>query len=742
MGAADDVKVAEKAGGDVEKQNSSFVIDKDFEDVVMNIAPTKDDTSTPSLTFRVWVLGLLFACLLGAMNQLFTFRTTVFQVSSYVAVLLAYPLGVLMAATIPAVQVNLGPLGGFNLNPGPFSVKEHVLIGIFGSTGASGIYGTDNLVVQKVFYELDIGPFWSIVFLLASSTLGFGISGVSRRFLIRPAHMIWPSVLPSVALYGAFHSGKDQDVDSDGVVHMSRMKVFGIGAVGMALWHFIGPGFVSPLLQYFPILCWIAPASANIAQLVGSPMSGTGILAFTLDWTTVGSIAMSIPFWSAANQFASYLIFMWIITPLTISGNWFDQPLDMTNINTSRLMNKKGVTIGAAKLVDKSTNTIREDVYLANKPIYMSPFFAWSYFGSMATFMAAVSHTCVWYGKDIVARFRMARNEHEEDIHCKLIDAYPEVPDMWYYGFFAITTVLTILVCHFSGIEMAWYFTFLSIAVSIIGTIPIAVVLATSGVSLYMNVISEFIIGIILPGKPVVMMAFKTLGVTVSLQCLTLLSDLKLGHYMKIPPRHVFIVQMTAQIIAVFVCWGTMELWISKKEHVDWIKDNGKADGAGSTWGASNFNVFYNASLIWGAIGPIRFFFESIYSPIIIGGLVAGAVTPILFKLGDMYIGSRIIPWHLLQSPLLYTVGSPGANQAFVLSSFLVSLFFQKYMFSRHQKWWSRYNYVLATSFDVGAALLAIIITFALTDKEVTMPTWALNPAWVSEPCWFPEAEA
>ncbi|KNE69971.1 OPT superfamily oligopeptide transporters [Allomyces macrogynus ATCC 38327] len=282
-----------------------------------------------------WVLGLLFTCPLGAMNQLFTYRTTVIQVSSYVAVLLAYPLGVLMAATVPAVQINLGPLGGFNLNPGPFSVKEHVLIGIRYaiSTQPCNARLTDNLVVQKVFYELEIGLFWSIIFLLASSTLGFGISGVSRRFLIRPAHMIWPSVLPSVALYGAFHSGKDQDVDSDGVVHMSRMKVFGIGAVGMAIWHFIGPGFVSPLLQYFPILCWIAPASSNIAQLVGSPMSGT------------------------------------------VSGNWFDQPLGMTNISTLRLTNK-GVTIGSAKLVDKSTNTICKDIYLANKPVHVSPHLA------------------------------------------------------------------------------------------------------------------------------------------------------------------------------------------------------------------------------------------------------------------------------------------------------------------------------------------------------------------------------
>ncbi|KNE58040.1 OPT family small oligopeptide transporter [Allomyces macrogynus ATCC 38327] len=722
------------------RKESSFVIDSDFENVVSQLAPRTDDTTTPSLTFRVWVLGTLFCVLLGVMNQLFSFRTNSFGVSSYVAVLLAYPLGVLMARTIPAVDIKLGPLGSFNLNPGPFSVKEHVLIGIFGSTGASGIYGTDNLVVQKLWYELEIGPVWSILFLFASSTLGFGISGISRKFLIRPAHMIWPSVLPSVALYSTFHSSKNEDVDSNGVEHMSRMKVFGIGALGMAVFHLLGPGFVSPLLQYLPILCWIAPASATIAQQVGSPVYGTGVLSLTLDWTTIGSGSMSIPFWSAANQFVSYLIFMWLITPLNVKGNWFNQPKPSISINSSKLMNNVGKAIGAAKLVDKSTNTIRDDIYEANRPIYLSPFFAWSYFGSMATFMAAVSHTIVWYGKDIWARFRASQHDQEEDIHCQLIDKYPEVPDTWYYAFFAITTVLTIVVCHFSGIQMVWYWCILAIIVSVVGTVPIAVVLATSGVALYMNVISEFIIGIILPGKPVVMMAFKTLGVTVSLQCLTLLSDLKLGHYMKIAPRHVFIAQVFSQVLAVFVCWGTMEGWIASEEHVQWILDNGKAEGTGATWGATGFNIFYNASLIWGAIGPIRFFFESIYSPIIIGGLIAGAVTPIIFKIGDILVGSKVIPWHLFQSPLLYTVGSPGSNQGYVLTSFLISLFFQKYMFTKHQAWWKRYNYVLATSFDVGAALLAIIITFGINDQGVTMPAWALNPQWLidgDDPCWI-----
>jgi hypothetical protein len=75
-----------------------------------------------------------------------------FAVSQYVAVLLSYPLGKFMEACIPRYQFNLFGIK-VDTNPGPFSIKEHALIGIFGTTGAAGIYGTDNLVVQEVFYD-------------------------------------------------------------------------------------------------------------------------------------------------------------------------------------------------------------------------------------------------------------------------------------------------------------------------------------------------------------------------------------------------------------------------------------------------------------------------------------------------------------------------------------------------------------------------------------------------------------
>jgi hypothetical protein len=39
------------------------------------------------------------------------------------------------------------------LNPGPFTVKEHVLITIMASVGSGSAYATDIIAVQRVYYN-------------------------------------------------------------------------------------------------------------------------------------------------------------------------------------------------------------------------------------------------------------------------------------------------------------------------------------------------------------------------------------------------------------------------------------------------------------------------------------------------------------------------------------------------------------------------------------------------------------
>ncbi|KAI9183853.1 OPT super [Blastocladiella emersonii ATCC 22665] len=691
--------------GEAPTKKDSFVIDEDFTRIVNELAPTTDDIQLPSLTFRDWFLGTIFLILLGAVNTLMSFRTNAFGISSYFAVLLGYPLGKAMHAFLPSYRIDT--------NPGPFTVKEHVLITIFASTGAGGIYGIENIIVQKVFYKLDIGPLSSILFLLSTSVLGFGIANLCRRFLVRPAHMIWPSVLPSVALFSAFHaSGKDTaDNDESSPPRFSRLQVFGLSIGALAIWQLL-PGFAANMLQYIPLLCFVAPASATDLQKLGSPRWGVGILSLSLDWSVIGGSNMAIPWWTACNLFASYVIFSWIAVPLAWKNKWFNEPVTKLRLNTSALMDKNGKRVSYNKV----------------KPFYLSPLFAISYFGTMATFTSSISQMIVFHGKDIVRRFRSAKQDSDnDDIHCQLMDKYPETPEWWYSFCFVFTAIVATIVCHASGIDMPWGYTLLAMLVSIVGTIPIALVYALAGIGFGLNVVSEFVIGLLLPGKPVVMMAFKCLGVTVCSQCLTLLSDLKLGHYMKINPRHMFVAQLWSQVIAVFVVYFTTEYWINNPTHVEWILDNGESAGPGAPWGANGHNVYFNASIIWGAIGPLRFFFESVYSPIIVGGLVIGAVFPIILKLAQIFIGGRI-PWKLIHPVLLFTVGGPGSNQASILSGFIVSFIFQFWIYRYHTGWWKKYNYVIASGADVGAAITTLIIT-GLVDNGLTFPEWFLNAA-------------
>lgn len=63
------------------------------------------------------------------------------------------------------------------------------------------------------------------------------------------------------------------------------------------------------------------------------------------------------------------------------------------------------------------------------------------------------------------------------------------------------------------------------------------------------DIIAQFIIGYVLPGKPIANLLFKIYGRISTIHALSFLADLKLGHYMKIPPRCMYTAQVTQSII-------------------------------------------------------------------------------------------------------------------------------------------------------------------------------------------------
>jgi OPT family oligopeptide transporter len=114
-----------------------------------------------------------------------------------------------------------------------------------------------------------------------------------------------------------------------------------------------------------------------------------------------------------------------------------------------------------------------------------------------------------------------------------------------------------------------------------------------------LNVITELIIGFMLPGRPIAMMMFKTWGYITMAQALQFSSDMKLGHYMKIPPRAMFFAQVVATAIA-----GTAQLGVQA-----WMFTNIKGICADNQFFiCPSTTVFGTASIIWGVIGPQRQF--------------------------------------------------------------------------------------------------------------------------------------
>ena len=206
----------------------------------------------------------------------------------------------------------------------------------------------------------------------------------------------------------------------------------------------------------------------------------------------------------------------------------------------------------------------------------------------------------MWFRKDIARRFHNTL-EDEHDIHSRLMQYYPEVP-MWWYGTVGIIAfVFLCIAIKMVPTQLPIWAAVIGVLLSFTFIIPLSILQAISNLSTPVQVMYELIGGYIIPGQPIANMIFKAIGNTTVTQAINFAADLKLGHYMKIPPQIMFTIQLIATIIACI--WSTfVQQWM-----LDNVKDictPGQKQGficPGST-------IFATASVLFGAVGPQRLF--------------------------------------------------------------------------------------------------------------------------------------
>ena len=151
--------------------------------------------------------------------------------------------------------------------------------------------------------------------------------------------------------------------------------------------------------------------------------------------------------------------------------------------------------------------------------------------------------------------------------------------------------------------------------------LPVAIIMAITNQHSSLYLICQLICGYVFPGKPVANMVFVTYAYISSAQGVKFSSDLKLGHYMKIPPKILFTVQMVATIVSSLTQVGVL----------NWAFVN--IAGICTPEAVNGFTcplarVHFNGSILWGVVGPQRFFGEGALYRHLIWGFAIGAVAP------------------------------------------------------------------------------------------------------------------
>ncbi|KAF9445612.1 small oligopeptide transporter [Macrolepiota fuliginosa MF-IS2] len=689
-----DITGAEFDDPNLDKEHIAFDDESPYPEVRSAVANT-DDPTMPVSTLRSWVIGVMWAILIPGLNQFFFFRFPSVTITGIVAQLLSFPVGRAAAAFLPNWTIF-----GVRLNPGPFTVKEHVLVTIMATVGWQSAYATDIIAVQRVYYGQIYNFSYQWFLVMSTQLIGFSIGGIAKRFLVSPPSMIWPINLVNCALFNTLHSQQYAGIGTRGGI--SRERFFVYGFMGSFTWYFF-PGYIFQALSYFSWVTWIKPNNTTIAQLFGY-VHGMGMSTITFDWSQIAYIGspLATPWWAEANIFAGFVFFFWFLCPvLHFTNTWFAEYMP---ISSRTSYDNTGNEYNVTRILTPEA-TIDLEAYHSYSPLFISTTFAISYGLSFASITATLMHAFLYFRKQIWVQARRALHE-QADVHARLMARYPQVPEWWYLVVFGSMFALGIISIEVWPSQMPVWAFVLALIIAFTYIIPIGMIQAITNQQVGLNVITELVIGYALPGRPVAMMMFKTWGYITMAQALQFTSDFKLGHYMKIPPRTMFGAQVLAAVIAGTVQLG-VQAWMFT--NIPNMCDPHQKDG----FICPSTEVFGAASIIVSLDQDFSSLKDKLITVSLVFFFLVGAVAPVIpWALSKKYPNSFL----KYVNPVIFSGTGliPPATAINYVPWAAVGFVFQYAIRRRYFSWWTKYNYVLSAALDSGVAISIVVIFFCL----------------------------
>ncbi|KAK3816274.1 MAG: OPT oligopeptide transporter protein-domain-containing protein [Benniella sp.] len=691
--------------------------------IVRATVGTVDDPSLPCFTFRMWVLSTIFVVMGAVISEYNFFRSNSVYFSVYFVQLASYFCGRAMARWLPTREFEIKPFSWrFTLNPGKFNMKEHMLIGVASAAGSSPAYATNVIAVQSLVFNSPLGNWTGLV--VSSQCIGFSMAWFLFDYVIKPSTMVWPATLVNVSLYNTLHEHKVL------TKWFTRMQLFWCAFFAVFLYQWL-PRMFMPVLSSMALLCWVQPSS-NVLRKLGSGYTGLGIGCISLDWSIISGVGpLYTPWWAQCNFFVGLIAMLWVVTPIIYFTNYWSAM--SYPIVSSNLYDNKAQLYDISRIVNKDLS-FNLTMYESYSPVVMTPYFAITYGTSFMAVIATFVHVALYYGADIwlIAKTRCERRirriRQSKDIHTTLMRAYPEIPGWWFGVMFIVCFAMAVVVCSSIEIQLPLYALLLALILAAVFAIPMAIIQALSSSQIGLNVLSEVVCGYLMPGNQLANSVFKCYSYMALYQCLSLTQGFKLGHYMKVPPRKIFIALVYGTLVGAFVNVQVLE-WVMIYNRMDLFEADPR-----SGWSFRNLDLFFSASLLWGAISPKHLFGEGSIYHFLPYCFLIGVFLPIPFYMMHRTLEHRLrrFPWQLINTPLICAGASfvPQAPASFVVSAGMVAFCFAFLVLRYHHEWWRRYTFVLAAALDAGSQIcnMAIFVVFSLILRgAIKFPSWFGN---------------
>ncbi|KAL4881631.1 OPT oligopeptide transporter protein-domain-containing protein [Aspergillus karnatakaensis] len=707
---------------------------KNIPELVQTVCGFEDDPSATVLTFRSIILSAIFCTIGSVVSQLSYFRTTYAPFPVFFVILASDPLGRFMARVLPKRKVGLGRFS-FSLNPGPWSSKEHAIVGIAANAGSQGQWATFLPTNAALYYNITMNPAVALFFGWGSALLGFAFAAMVRPILIDDPEFIFPLSLQQVTLYRSMDP--KNKTDDEKARSRQQMKMFYILLLAIFVWQFL-PEYLFPFVGSLAPLCWFASRNHNV-NFIGAGRGGMGLLNITLNWSNITSTVVTYPYSVQVIIFSTFVLTCWILIPIAYFGNIWGSPT--YNIMSNSVFQKNGSAYPFNDLIYLDSNGLQhvnetkyEEVGLA----YSGAQYTWQTFMWFASYLSSYVWCALFLGPKIwkIWKARKQTGRYHQDRLSKIIQKYPGIT-WWEWVLLTIIPIGILLgVVVSRAIYMPIWTYFVALGFGAAAMLPMSFVYAMSGFSMKVGYFNELIYGYMIdaPGSsrhPLGQLAYRIISGNVWYDARIVLEDQKIGHYLHIPPRDVVGIQIIANILALPINYGVMRWVLATK--FDYVSGREK-DPLGQ-WTGQEFASYNTAGIQYALLGPRKLFESDYYKPIL-WGFLAGAAAPVVFwLLHRKWPRARFDLWNttifFASAATFYGNLSTGP-----FTTFLVGTFTNFFLFRYRRKFWNKWAYISGAALDTGfnANLLFIFIFLGTTGAK--MVHWWGNNADSVERCF------